>query len=353
MHALSIRALSLEELCEWDQIITRFDGWRIFHTKSWVDYLQSFSKGHALFLIFEKNGTVVGAIPGILLKITVFKAFMSPMEGWQTQSLGPVFDRKMTSDQEIVDALIPFLLKTYGVQYIEISSTFLDSYVMKSAGFHGEAIYTQRAQLCPQKPEETFAGIKSKTRNQIRKALKQGLKVRFEQSEQFVEEFYEQLLSIFIRGGNTMPFSKERVESLIKHLAGSDNLLTISVYLPEGKECIATGIFLVGGGELYLWGWTHRREHGSKCPIELLTWTAMKKASESGCSVFDLAGGGAAKKKYGGIADETTYRWIWSKYPVALTLRELARRFYRWQQSTRGQLVQKTKKYLPSFIALR
>lgn len=345
MGNLTVRELALNELSDWDQVVSGFAGWRVFHTRSWVEYLQTFTKGKAIFLFFEKDGAVVGAVPGIIIKFPLFRAFMSPMEGWQTQSLGPVFDREKTSDNEIIDTLVRFLVDFLGVQYIEIASTHLDSAVMKKTGFQGEAIYTQRAPLCPGNSDETFASINSKTRNQIRKALKLNLVLKFDADEQFVENFYDQLHLVFTRGGNTMPFSKERIKHLIGHLSRGANLLTISVHLPGGQECIATGIFLLGGDELYLWGWAHRREYGSMCPIELLTWTAMKRASEIGCRIFDLAGGGSAKKKYGGVSDETTYRWIWSKNPFLPLLREKARKMYRWQQSVRGGFKKKFWKF--------
>jgi hypothetical protein len=72
--------------------------------------------------------------------------------------------------------------------------------------------------------------------------------------------------------------------------------------------------------------------------MELLTWTAMLKGMELGCTTLDMAGGGEAKLKFGAVPDTTLYQLTWSRYSWLARTRNLAEKTYRSQQSFRGRL---------------
>jgi hypothetical protein len=100
-------------------------------------------------------------------------------------------------------------------------------------------------------------------------------------------------------------------------------------------------MFMIEGRELSFWGWTHKAQYRWYCPSELLIWTAIEKASEAGCVTFDMAGGGDAKLKFGAVPDESTYRWVRSRYRWLGRLRDWAKKGYRLQQALRGSMAQK------------
>jgi CelD/BcsL family acetyltransferase involved in cellulose biosynthesis len=168
--------------------------------------------------------------------------------------------------------------------------------------------------------------------------MRLGLEARVELTPDFVDHYFEQISSVFAGRGFALPFKRKRVEQLVEHLMGTSHLLPVSVFLADKATCIATGIFLVANQELFLWGWAHRHEYGSYCPMELLTWTAMQRAIELGCRSFDLFGGGKAKEKYGGVVDTGTVRWMRSPVPGFLACRGAAKRAYRWWQRVKGSL---------------
>jgi Acetyltransferase (GNAT) domain len=138
-----------------------------------------------------------------------------------------------------------------------------------------------------------------------------------------------------------VPFDEARVLKCFRHLKGAGNLLAVSVSLPDDSKRIATGLFMCDGRELHLWGWAHRTAYGSYCPVELLTWTAMRRAMEAGCTTLDMGGGGDAKRKYGALPDATMHEWMWSRYAWLARARDFAERVYRRQQSVRGRLARK------------
>jgi hypothetical protein len=155
-----------------------------------------------------------------------------------------------------------------------------------------------------------------------------------------VDEFYAQVEEVLARSGVVPPFSRKRARQLFRSMQASGNLLALSIRLPD-DSCIATGLFMIEGRELYLWNWTHRTRYRWYCPTELLTWTAMQKAMEAGCTTLDMAGGGDAKVKFGAVPDQTVYRWIRSRYQWLPWLRTLARKAFKYQEAVRGRLAQR------------
>jgi len=336
-NRVSIREASADERDEWDRLVTRFDGYRLFHKRAWLESLEACFRGKALYLVCEKEGKVVGCWPGLLVDFFCFRLFASPMAGWQTLSMGPLFDESI-SGSELVAAAIPVLERRYRVQYIELISSLLDDQGMRDLGFEGVPIPRYVAELMPGQEDEVFKRLKSNARRNIRRANRLGLEVRFEEDESFVAETYDQIRETFLRGGHTVPFGIERVRAYFRHLKASQNLLAVSVYLPQGGENIATGLFAMEGRELYLWQWAHRKEYRWYRPTELMTWTVMRKAMEANCSSFDLVGRGEFKKKFGVYEDFSYRRWMRSRFRWLMRGRHWAEQCYRWQQSWRGRV---------------
>jgi hypothetical protein len=337
---VSLREASTAEIEAWDELVTRFDNYRIFHKRAWMRSIAGFARAKPLYLVFERGGEIAACMPGFLVKVGLLRIYGSPLVGWQTESMGPVFDPNRVSSGELFSALIPYLEKHHRVHHIELAGINIDQEAMMELGFKGERLFTYRVPLYPGDPQRALAGFKRNTRNQLRKAIKLGLTAAIETEEAFVEEFYSQAKEVFEGGGKVIPFSQDRVLQCFRHMRESGNLLAISVRLPDGAIA-ATGIFMIEGRELSFWGWTHRTQYRWYCPSELLIWTAIEKGAEAGCVTFDMAGGGDAKLKFGAVPDESTYRWVRSRYRWLGRLREQARKVYRWQQALRGGIAQR------------
>jgi hypothetical protein len=332
-----VRQATGPEINAWDDLVGSFDNARVFHTKAWISSIEAFSGEKALYLVWQKGTAVVGCLPGFLVRIGFLRVFGSPLEGWQTDSMGPAFRRESVSTDELIASLVSFLEKNYGVHQIELSSPSLDADAMKRLGFRGQCLFTYRIPLFPGDKDRVMRNINPKTRTQLRKAIKLGLVVKLNADETFIDESYAQIREVFTRKGKSLPYSKKRLSQCVRYAAAGGNLLPISILLPDESTSIATGIFLIDGKELYFWQWAHRTEYRWYCPSELLMWTAMQKGMEAGCVTFDMSGGGRAKIKFGAVPDDNNHRWIRSRYEWLAALRDLARAGYRWQQRARGR----------------
>jgi len=345
-----VREASPSEVARWDEIVTRFDGCGLAHTAAWVRSLEGSGLGKPLFLLLERDREIVGCLPGLLVRVGPLRIFGSPLPGWQSAGMGPLFDAGRVSPSELTGTLIRYLERHHGVHHIELVSASLDHTAMRAARFKGEPVPTFRCRLFEDETAQRKA-LKESARRNIRRGIKLGLVVRFEDDERFVDEHYDQVCEVFTRGGNSVPFRKRRVLEYFRHLRASGNLLAAAVYLPTG-ECIATSTFAMEGKELVLWNWTHRTSYRWYRPTELMTWTVMRRAAAMGCTTFDMMGRGDFKTRFGAELDETRYRWVRSRYQWIGQLRDLASHTYRLQQAARGRLA-RGKLWLLALLARR
>jgi CelD/BcsL family acetyltransferase involved in cellulose biosynthesis len=335
---LVVREASAGEVARWDSIAERFPGCRVVHTRAWMRSLEDSGKGRPLYLIFEKEGEVVGCLPGLVTRVGPFRLFGSPLPGWQSVSMGPLFDPGRVGTRELLSALLPALERRWGVHHVELLCTNLDAADMRDAGFRGEPVYTYRAPLHPGDEARTLKGLKDSARRNIKRAEKLGLVTVFEDDEEFLNEHIEQVHEVFRRGGNTMPMNRKRVAQYFRHMRDSGRLVAASVYLPDPHVRIATAMFTIHGKELLLWTWAHREQYRWYRPTELMTWKIMQRAMAAGCETLDFMGRGDFKAKFGAELDGTSYRWVRSRYGWLTALRDIAQRGYRWQQALRGRI---------------
>lgn len=336
--AVCLRECSPLELDGWDAVARRFANHRVVHTLGWIRSLEASGFGRAHFLLFEKEGEIVGCLPGLVSDIGPIRLFGSPPPASQTVSMGPAFDDQAVTTHELVNVLIPYLEHRLGVHHIEIMSPDLDPATMLTLDFRGEPWPTYRMALAPGDEARTLKRLKDSARRNVARGVKLGLNVRFESEDRFVDEHYDQIKEVYVRGGHTVNFSRRRVLECFRHLRQAGNLLAVAVYLPGEPTCIATGMFTVEGKELLLWTWAHRTRYRWYRPTELMTWTVIQEALKAGCETFDLMGLGEFKTRFGAERDDRKYRWVRSRYRWLGRMRDLAARGMHWQQSLRGRV---------------
>jgi CelD/BcsL family acetyltransferase involved in cellulose biosynthesis len=336
--ALQVREISAEELLQWDDLVRRFGNHRVVHTMAWIRSLEASGLGRPHFLVFEKQGEIVGCLPGMLSEVGPFRLFGSPPPSSQSVSMGPAFDEQRVSTAELMEVTVPYLERRLGIHHIEIMSPDLDPGSMLSLGFRGEPWPTYRASLFPHDEARTLKAMKENARRNVSRGIKLGLTVRFESDESFVDEHYAQIREVYVRGGNVVNFGRQRVQECFRHLKEAGSLVAVSVYLPDGTTSIATGMFTIEGKELLLWAWAHRAKYRWHRPTELMTWTVIQRALAAGCDTFDLMGLGEFKTKFGAVLDERKYRWVRSRYRWLGHMRDLAASGLHWQQAIRGRI---------------
>jgi|GEM_PF-869485 len=335
---LQLREASSDEVAGWDRLVRRFANHRVVHTTAWIRSLEGSGFGQPRFLVLEKDGEIVGCLPGLVAEIGPLRLFGSPPPASQTASMGPAFDEQRVGTAELMDAVIPYLEQRLGIHHMEIMSPDLDPAAMLAVGFRAESWPTYRVRLVPGDEARALKGLKDSARRNVARGRKLGLIVRFEQDESFVDEHYAQVKEVYVRGGHAINFGRRRVLECFRRTRDAGSLIAVSVYLPDGTTSIATGMFTIEGTELLLWTWAHRAEFRWYRPTELMTWTVMQRAIAAGCDSFDLMGLGEFKTKFGAELDQRKYRWVRSRYRWLGHLRDLAAGGLHWQQAVRGRI---------------
>lgn len=333
-----VRQASPAERRAWDDLIRRFPNHRVVHTTAWLRSLEGSGFGSPQFFVFEKDGDVVGCLPGLMTEMGPLRLFGSPPPASQTVSMGPVWDEHRVTTAELMEVLIPFLEDRLGIDHMEIMTPDLDPATMLSLGFRGDPWPTYRVQLFPQDEPRTLKGLKESARRNVTRGIKLGLEVRFESDEHFVDEHYEQIHEVYVRGGHAVNFRRQRVLECFRCMRDAGHLLAVSVYLPSEGVSIASGMFTIEGKELLLWTWAHRSRYRWHRPTELMTWRVMQQAMKAGCETFDLMGLGDFKTKFGAELDTRKYRWVRSRYRWLTGIRDLAAKGLQWHQALRGRV---------------
>jgi hypothetical protein len=335
--ALKIRDAEPAELAQWDALVGQFPNTRVVHTRPWIESLEACGFGAPLYLVFERDGAVAACLPGLVRRVGPWRLFGSPMAGWQTISLGPAFDPGRASTAELLETLVPHLERRHRVSHIELMLPGLDPEAMRAFGFQGEAVGTYRATLFPGEEARALKAMKDSARRNVKRGERLGLEVRFETDEAFVDEHYAQVAAVYRRRGTAIPFPRERILECFRRMRDAGALLATSVYLPDGRVNIATGMFFVGHGELTLWTWAHRDEYRWYRGTELMTWTVMRRAMAAGCRSFDLMGRGDFKARLGAELDSSKWRWMRSRPRWLATARRVAQAGFLAQQAVRGR----------------
>lgn len=333
---ITVRTATASEWRDWDQIVAAFPNCRIVHRRAWIEWLESCQLGTPLSLVVERDGKIVAASPGLVTRVGPLRLYGSPLPGWQTPAMGPVFDPLAIQTPDLVTALLSCLEHRHGIHHVELLSDSLDATAMQHLGFRPESVPTFRAPLYPGDEKRAFQQLKENARRNVRRGTKLGITIRVEDSEIFVAEHYAQLREVFVRGGNSVSFGEDRMRQFFRYMKAAGKLLAVSASLPDGTS-IASGMFTMDGNELLLWSWAHRTQYRWFRPTELMTWTVMQRAMAAGCATFDFMGLGDFKAKFGAELDMTKQRWVRSRYRWLTSARDLAERGYRWQQGMRGR----------------
>ncbi|HLV25938.1 MAG TPA: GNAT family N-acetyltransferase [Gemmatimonadales bacterium] len=337
--SVSVREATSREATEWDSIVKRFPNHRITHLTPWINSLVDAGIGKPLLLVTERDGDIVACTPGLLTRLGPLRLFGSPLPGWQTLGMGPAFDPSRIGSHELVSGVVSYVERKHGVHHIEMVSNSLAVNDMESLGFREELLISLVAPMNPHDVQGTFKAMKDSAKRNIKRAEKKlGLLVRFEDDEDFVQEHYDQITEVFARGGNVVPFGMTRFRAFMDRMRDAGSLVALSVLLPDNETRIATGTFTIASDELVLWMWAHRTAYRWHRPSELLTWSAMKKGMEAGCTSVDFMGRGDFKAVFGATPNLDKHRWVRSRFPVLVQARDLAQRGYRWQQAARGRL---------------
>lgn len=325
-------------LSQWGTVLNEFEDRTLFQTPAWLSFVAASQRAQPVLAVLTDGASRVGYFSGLMISRWGIKILGSPLPGWTTSYMGlnllPGVDRGAA-----VMALRRFAFREMGCVHLEVMDRRLSmddirTRELKVRPFRGYEIDLSRSE------RELWANMSSACRRCVRQARNRGVTIEEARDEGFVEEYHQQLRAVFRRQGLVPSYGVERVRNLMACLHDTGMLLCLRARDGAGRS-LATAIFPAMNGTMYFWGGASWREGQRYRPNELLHWHAMNYWKARGMVRYDMGGGGAYKRKFGGA--EIMVPWIRSsRYPGLEVMRRVACRVMAWHRrratlATEGQ----------------
>jgi CelD/BcsL family acetyltransferase involved in cellulose biosynthesis len=283
---IEIRTLETDELLAWNSMVARFPNATLFHTMEWLNFLGKIYHLEKLPLGLYLDGRMVGLFPMLLTRKGPFRILGSPLTGWGTPCMGPLVEAGLLN--EAMHAFDDYV-KRLKVHYVEVRFPQADLTLPGLTGFHREPVYTYILNLDGGE-EAVWNKLKGTCRTQVRKAIKNNVKIIEPEDRSWVEEFFPMLLRSFSKTGQVPARNKEFYYCLWDDLKPAGKLKVLFAEY-EGKR-IAAGVFLVFRDTVYFNAGGAYGEYKRVAPNNLIHWHLIKWAIANGFQKYDLCGKG-------------------------------------------------------------
>ena len=247
-----------------------------------------------IVLAEDESGKIIGAVSILIRKIPIFGNIMY-------SSRGPTCDIHDISVMKQLTDGIKELAKKYKAIVYKAEPDILSSdeeyrkivtnlgYKIKddAKNFREEIQprYVFRLDIKNKTEDEIFAGFHSKTRYNVRLAIKKGVEVK-EGTREDLKDFHKIMVETGERDGFIIrPLSY--FEKMYDEMAPKHMKLLMAYH--DGKPISGVIPIFYGNKTWYLYG-ASSNEHRNLMPNYLLQWTMIKEAIERKCDVYDFRG---------------------------------------------------------------
>lgn len=318
----------------WESTVATHPEAEVFHGAAWLDHLQATQGVEPVIAEVRDADRLVGYFVGGIVRRYGIRILGSPLRGWGTECMGFLLEEG-ADRLAAAEALLPFAFGELGCLHVELSDRHLRADQMEGSGYVTEVGRNFVLDLEPSE-DEILGRVRRTTRQEIRKAIRAGLRAEVATDLGFADEFYGYLTAVFARQGLVPTYPIQRVRNLIQTVQPTGQLLLLRIRTPAGAT-VATGLVLGRNRMAVAWGMAYDRANAEFHPIELLWWETIRYWRERGVVRYDMGGGGDYKAKYGG-AEVPTYQFHRSRYRVFRLGRSAIRRMVRTRQVVAGRL---------------
>jgi hypothetical protein len=222
--------------------------------------------------------------PGVVVRKGPLRIFGSPLRGWGTVALGPLYQG---SEPPELIAAAEATLRGAGIRHWEFVSETLGTSTEQGRHYRFESSDTHRIALHAEE-KVMWAGLQQRCRTAIRKAEKNGLTAQRSTDPGFLDPLYELVAAIFARQKFTPPYDAGRLRRLWSAMRPPGKVEGIEVR--QGERLAAAGLFIHDEQQAYAWSEASDPELNPLAPNNLLYWEAMKLYAARGASHLHLPG---------------------------------------------------------------
>lgn len=245
-------------------------------------------------LIAEVNGITEG-----LMLIQVQNYFSRLLKQFSSRSIisgGPIFN----GDEKLLEGLLEtynslFKSKVLYTQFRNIFDISKYEVVFTKHGFkkieHLNYIVDLNEDM-----NKIWENVYSKRKNEIRKGIKEGIKVREIEYDTELESAYNIVSFIYVKA--KLPLPDYNYFKNAKEIKGSEGIFRILGGYIDSK-LVGVIFLLCFEGRVYNWYAASYPDYYNKYPNDVIIWEAIKWSFENGYQIFDFGGAGNPAKEYG------------------------------------------------------
>jgi CelD/BcsL family acetyltransferase involved in cellulose biosynthesis len=325
---------------QWDILVRTFPDHTLFHRREWLELVGEVHGARVHAVKVDHGGRCIAVWPCLALRKGPFRILASPLPGWSSIYMGPLF----TPGADTRAALEAFLRKPPLARWSYFRLRVLDEHRpvdLAPLGF--TRLYrdtTYRLDL-RRTEEALWKNLKSECRTRIRKAEKLGIEVRVEQGDDYIDDFWKMSEDVFSRGGIEPTFTLRFAKRLHERLAPNGLLRVLSAF--HGGRRIATLVLPHDDHTMYYWAGGSFAEFRNLPAHNLLHWTAILDARREGLRTYDFVGSkggpGRFKSTFGPVEHTVSTHWEASRSKVVGLLKDKYEQYLRWRRHTDRRLL--------------
>jgi hypothetical protein len=319
---------------EWEPLLGELPCSSVFHTSPWFRVIESVHGATVrLPYALDDEGRCAAVWPVFVMRKGPLRILGSPVPGWSTAYLGPLFATQCEVGKAL-DALLNHDLLRQGSYF---SCKALNQGHAIDLGPYGfeetERLETYCLDLT--QPEEAlWSNLKGECRTQIRKARNLGLEIRRETDASFIDEYWVMSQETFAVCQIKPTFSRPFVETMWRELHSSGRVCALSAFLKG--ERIAMLMLPFDRQTMYYWGGASFVRHRGIPAHNLLHWEAIRHAQQLGLRCYDFVstagGAGRFKKTFGPRVVHVATHWERTSSAVIRALKNGYQWYLLWQQ---------------------
>ena len=321
---------------EWDLIVQQFQGYTVFHSLAWLKSIEQCYQIRLSLLSLREDDDYLAAWPVFEQRKGPLRIAGSPLPGWSTVYLGPLFAKHSDAESAIDAFLKTPPLKGAAYTYCKVVEQG-HGVDLKRHGFIGDHIYKTYLLDLTEDENQLWKNLKKGCKSSTKKAMKAGVEVHLEGRDEFLKDFWKMSVEVFSRSGIRPNYSMKLLRNLWHALSEKNNVIALSAFLKNKR--IATVFLPCTDSTMYYWAgasYGHWRNLGAN---NLLQWEAIKLARQRGIECYDLVSiyGSAGKFKgsFGATIHSTAMHWERYRYPWIKYAKNTYKRWLTWRAKAR------------------
>jgi len=310
-------------LDQWDALLAQFPQHTVFHTTAWLEAIRAVYGAKIILGCAEFDGECVAIWPVLQSRKGFLKLLGSPLPGWSTAYMGPLF-REGTDPESAMEALLNFDMFRKG--------SFFAAKVLNEAapvdltrhGFERVLDFDTLVLDLTQTTETLWNNLKGECRTRIRKARSLGVEIRSEHDDSFLDEYWAMSLETFANTNIKPTFTLEFAGEVWKRLHAEGRIHALSAW--QNGERIGVLMLPFDNHTMYYWGGASWARVRGIPAHNLLHWEAIELAQKLGLRRYDfistLGGAGRFKRTFGPQTINVATHWERTSSRIVKALRD-------------------------------